>query len=289
MHLRPHFAGVLLLTAGGIVAGACGCGARSSGLIGGIHVLDDGIVVEDRYYPYSAVVSHATGGGGRVTPAVGWLVPMIESGPWIVTYDSTRTLRNVRKSRLNEDTRLPQWLDDRTLQAINVHSGTVTEIPNTLDSNDDGIVRLRVKGASLIAEVTARYHVGVSEVAARYFIYTLPDGPWQPVSTGDGRAMLGARRIRYAFEDLRRDAGPASGSGVRPPPRARWAQARSFDDLSADGLAEGDWGKLAQRQVARRWETVYTSPAGADTVILRENDLGAAQRQGTVFNRRPLP
>jgi hypothetical protein len=197
-------------------------------------------------------------------------------------------MRNVRKSRLNEGTRLPKWLDDRTLKAIDIRSGAVTDVPNSLDSNDEGIVRLRVKGGSLVAEVGPRYHVGVNDAATRYFVYILPSGPWQPISTGDGRAMMSSRRVRYAFEDLRRDAGAGTGNGAGPP-RARWAQARSFDELSSAGLAQGDWGKLTQRQRARRWEAVFTAPNGPEAVVLRENDAGAARRQGTIFNRPPLP
>lgn len=270
-----------------------GCSPRSSGLVGGVHVLDDAVVIEDRFYPLSAILRPGAAGQTAIT-ASGWLVPLVESGPWLVFYESKNTLRNVRASRLDAARRLPKWVEDRVLSAVDVRSGQRFEVANTLDNNDEHILRLRVADAVLIAEVGPRFHVVSTVSEPRYFVFQLPSGPWQPLSARDARPVMAARRTRVAFEDLRAAPPPAAAPAAenqRPMrTRTRWLRVTSFDQLNQAGLSEGDWGSLAQRKAGSVWETVYSPPGSSETIVaLRQNDLGAAERQGLSGDRRPLP
>ncbi len=281
------------LLAASLLCLMAGCSPRSSGLIGGVHVLDEAVVVEDRFYPISAVLRPGAATQSAIS-ATGWLVPLVESGPWLVFYESRSALRNLRASKLDAARRLPKWVEDRVLSAVDVRSGQRFEVANTLDNNDDHILRMRVADAVLIAEVAPRFHVVSTVSEPRYFVFQLPSGPWQPLAARDARPVMASRRTRVAFEDLRAAPPPAAApakENQRPlRTRARWLRVTSFDQLSQAGLSEGDWGSLAQRKAGSVWETVYSPPGGSATIVaLRQNDLGAAERQGLSGDRRPLP
>lgn len=207
---------------------------------------------------------------GRVTVRPGLPVAVARGGDWIVLREDTPALHDVRTSEMRSDQRLPLKTIDRRLTAVNVRTAESRPIAREFDNDDRQIAGMIVVDDVLIAATTERYHVQPAAMPWVYSRYDLPDGPWTPLDREDGRRLLPRGAAKGGFGDARRTR---SGAAMDDPPATDWAGVATFAELKARGLNSGSWGAVDERQVAGRWEVVFTPPGGAPMTLQRQGEF----------------
>lgn len=250
------------------LAAVAGC---NSGRINALYIFDQAVVAEDARADYQRSVVLRD---GQVTPQRGRLVPPSGPGGWLVFAEKQPILRQVRTSPMRPEQRLPAWAADHRLRCFDLATGAVTTLPNPYDSDDEHIRMLRVVRDRLYAAVEQRFNVPEPGTAPRYYAYTLPAGPWEPLRDAEGRRVFPRNWVPSRFVDAR--------TGAEPPTREAAARAHIpatdstplVDELRRRGLAPGPWGNVFERTRGTGRETVFQAPDGRETVLLRQNDAG---------------
>jgi hypothetical protein len=237
-----------------------GCAA---GRVGGLYLLDDAIAVVDAHHGSAHTVLVQP---GRTTRIRGKPVPTTAVERWIVLGELAPRLRPLRTSPMRKEQRLPAWTSDYRLTCLDLRTGRRRALPNTLDSDDQQIHRLRLHGDRLFAAIGERFNVQSEPGELRYAAYRLPDGPWESMPAEEGARVLPRWAVGAAFADLR-----SSGPDEPGADRAAWHSVQSFADLEARGLSHGSWGELRERKNALgRQEIVLKTPDGQETVLVRQ-------------------
>lgn len=250
-------------------------GGCSSGRIGGVYILDHGLVVADadKELQRAVLVTH-----DKLVPVQGAPIPALKSGDWIVFQRFLPRAHLVKTSRLRSDQRLPQMHADRLLIAVHSATGEQIDVPHPWDNGDDIIDTVIQVENKLVAAVKTRYVVQTQFSELRYFECTLPQCEWQAIPETRGRKLVPRDVPLGPFADLRTAAAPSSRA-VRAPrkaPAPRWSGVTSFEEFQRRGLHRGEWGQLAERERDLRWEAVLKRPDGSEIVLLRQNDAGTA-------------
>lgn len=261
-----------------------------SGRVGGLRLLDNAVLIEDYAYPRLAIVAN-----GKVAQLQGdSFVPMTRSGRWVVAQETVSQFHWVRADTNQADApRLPLTFRDRKLTAYDLETGETRLIANTLDGDDTQITDLRLDGDRLVAKAATRYASGWKPVEGRFFAYTLPNGPWEPLSNVEGGKVLPRTGWERKFENLRtQDRAKPAGPRPRTPPAANpltWERVTTFEELKTKGLNRGDWGEIFERQVKNAWEVVFQPPDGGELIVFRQNDGGLTQSNRSFLRASGAP
>lgn len=267
--MSVRFTTVLL---GAALVWSTGC---SSGRIGGVYILDHGLVVADANPQLQRAVLVTD---DKLVEVRGAPIPALKSGEWIVFQRFLPRTHLVRTSRLRSDQRLPQTHADRFLVAVRVTTGEEINVPHPWDNGDDIIDSVIQMENHLIAAVKTRYVVQTQFSELRYFECTLPQCVWEAIPEARGRKLVPRDVPLGPFADLRTAAAPRARDRGNPAKTVspRWSGIASFEEFQRRGLHRGDWGQLLERERDLRWEAVLTRPDGREIVLLRQNDAGTA-------------
>lgn len=253
----------------------CAISGCSSGRIGGVYILDHGVVVADA----DKDLQHAVlATDQKLVHVQGMPIPVLKSGDWIVFQHFLPRTHLVRTSRLRSDQRLPQMHADRLLLAVNTDTGQKIEVPHPWDSGDDLIDSVIQVGNQLVAAVKTRYVVQTQFIELRYFECTLPECTWEAIPEARGRKLVPRDVPLGPFADLRTTATPKvrDWKDPRKTVAPRWSGITSFEEFQRRGLHRGEWGQILERERDLHWEAVLTRPDGTEVVLLRQNDAGTA-------------
>ncbi|MBL8878984.1 MAG: hypothetical protein JNG88_07675 [Phycisphaerales bacterium] len=251
---------------------AAGC---SSGRIGGVYILDHGLVVADadKELQRAVLVTDA-----KLVPVQGAPIPALKSGEWIVFQRFLPRAHLVKTSRLRADQRLPQMHADRLLFAVHADTGRQIDVPHPWDNGDDIIDSVIQVENKLVAAVKTRYVVQTQFSELRYFECSLPQCEWEAIPENRGRKLVPRDVPLGPFADLRASAAPTDRDGRNPRKTTapRWSGITTFEEFQRRGLHRGEWGQLTERERDLRWEAVLKRPDGREIVLLRQNDAGTA-------------
>lgn len=267
--MNERFSAVLL---SGVLFLLAGC---SSGRIGGVYILDHGLVVADANPQLQRAVLVTD---DQLIEVRGSPIPVLKSGDWIVFQRFLPRTHLVRTSRLRSDQRLPQTHADRFLVAVNALTGEQIGVPHPWDNGDDIIDSVIQVENRLVAAVKTRYVVQTQFSELRYFECALPECVWEAIPEARGRKLVPRDVPLGPFADLRTTAAPRSRDRLNPAKTVspRWSGITTFEEFQRRGMHRGDWGQLFERERDLRWEAVLTRPDGREIVLLRQNDAGTA-------------